>query len=142
MDLSIVVPVYNSVALVPELVRRIVAAMASLESVAAYEVILVNDCSRDNSWEAIEQACAGHAVVRGINLRTNAGQHNAIMAGLRAASGAAIVAMDDDLQHAPEDIAKLYARIRDGHDLCYASFSKPRHARWKVLGSAFRDLTA
>lgn len=142
MDLTIVVPVYNSAGLVAELVRRIVAAITTLESVAAYEIILVNDCSRDASWEMIEQACERHAAVRGINLRINAGQHNAIMAGLRAASGAIIVVMDDDLQHAPEDIGRLHARIREGHDLCYAAFLKPRHARWKVLGTWFRDLTA
>ena len=142
MDLSIVVPVYNSAPLLPELVRRVVAAAAALPQVADYELILVNDCSRDASWQAIEQACAQHAVVRGVNLRTNAGQHNAIMAGLRAARGATIVVMDDDLQHAPEDIGKLCARLREGYDLCYAAFGDPKHALWKRLGSAFRDLTA
>jgi undecaprenyl-phosphate 4-deoxy-4-formamido-L-arabinose transferase len=108
---------------------------------ARYEVILVNDGSRDRSWAMIEQACDAHPAVRGINLRINTGQHNAIMAGLRAASGALIVVMDDDLQHAPEDIAKLQARIGEGYDLCYAAFRQPQHARWKTAGSAFRDLT-
>jgi polyisoprenyl-phosphate glycosyltransferase len=142
MNLSIVVPVYNSERLVPELARRIVGAMALQSSVAKYEVILVNDCSRDGSWEMIERACELHPCVRGVNLRTNTGQHNAIMAGLRAASGAVIVVMDDDLQHAPEDIGKLYAKILEGRDLCYAAFRQPKHARWKIVGSAFRDLTA
>jgi undecaprenyl-phosphate 4-deoxy-4-formamido-L-arabinose transferase len=142
MDLSIVVPVYNSAQLVPELVRRIADALAGHKAIASYEVILVNDCSRDASWQAIAQACERHAAVRGVDLRANAGQHNAIMAGLRAASGEVIVVMDDDLQHAPEDIGKLHARILEGHDLCYAAFRDPKHARWKVLGSAFRDLTA
>jgi glycosyltransferase involved in cell wall biosynthesis len=142
MDLSIVIPVYNSEALLPELTRRIVQTLASQTAVKTYEVILVNDCSRDGSWEMIEQACKLYPGVRGIDLRTNTGQHNAIMAGLRAASGAVIVVMDDDLQHAPEDIGKLYGKIRDGADLCYAAFSNPKHARWKILGSAFRDMTA
>lgn len=142
MDLSIVVPVYNSERLLPELVRRIVGAMKAQRRVATYEVILVNDGSRDASWQGIEQACEQHAEVRGVNLRTNAGQHNAIMAGLRAASGAVIVVMDDDLQHAPEDMEKLCAHVLSGHDLCYAAFRRPRHAWWKILGSSFRDLTA
>jgi len=142
MNLSIVIPVYNSERLVPELTRRIVGAVAQQSSVAKYEVILVNDCSGDGSWKMIEKACERYPGVRGINLRTNTGQHNAIMAGLRAASGAVIVVMDDDLQHAPEDIGKLYASILEGHDLCYAAFSDPKHARWKLLGSMFRDLTA
>lgn len=140
MDLSIVIPVYNSERLVLQLVRRVVDAM-KLRAIASYEIILVNDCSSDASWQRIEQACEQHTEVRGVNLRTNAGQHNAIMAGLRAASGAVIIVMDDDLQHAPEDIEKLSAQVLGGHDLCYAAFRRPRHAWWKVLGSSFRDLT-
>jgi glycosyltransferase involved in cell wall biosynthesis len=142
MDVSIVIPVYNSEGFVAELTRRIVDAMARQQSVAEYEVILVNDCSRDGSWGKIEQACELFPAVRGVNLRTNTGQHNAIMAGLRAASGEVIVVMDDDLQHAPEDIPKLYAKILEGHDLCYAAFRQPKHAAWKIIGSLFRDVTA
>jgi undecaprenyl-phosphate 4-deoxy-4-formamido-L-arabinose transferase len=142
MELSIVVPVYRSEPLVPELTRRIAGAMRRQTEIAAYEVILVNDCSPDRSWEMIEQACELYPNVRGVDLRRNSGQHNAIMAGLRHARGAVIVVMDDDLQHAPEDIGKLYAKILEGHDLCYAAFRHPKHARWKILGSAFRDLTA
>jgi undecaprenyl-phosphate 4-deoxy-4-formamido-L-arabinose transferase len=74
-------------------------------------------------------------------MRINTGQHSAILAGLRAGSGALIVVMDDDLQHAPEDIGKLRAKIDEGYDLCYAAFRRPQHARWKTAGSAFRDLT-
>jgi len=141
MDLSIVIPVYNSERIVPELARRIVAAVAGARPVRDYEVILVNDCSADRSWQMIEQACDAYPAVRGINLRINTGQHNAIMAGLRAASGAVIVVMDDDLQHAPEDIGKLHAKIVAGYDLCYATFRQLQHALWKTAGSAFRDLT-
>ena len=140
MDLSIVVPVYNSERIVPELARRVAGAMAR-EGVRRYELILVNDGSADRSWSVIEQACDANPAVRGINLRINSGQHNAIMAGLRAASGAVIVVMDDDLQHAPEDIGRLTARIAEGKDLCYAAFRQPQHAAWKTAGSLFRDFT-
>lgn len=136
MDLSIVIPVYNSERIVPELVRRIAQAMSG-----DYELILVNDGSADRSWQRIEEACDAYPALRGINLRINTGQHNAIMAGLRAASGAVVVVMDDDLQHAPEDIGKLQAKIAEGYDLCYAAFRRPQHALWKIAGSAFRDLT-
>ena len=136
MDLSIVIPVYNSERIVPELVRRIAQAMR-----CEYELILVNDGSADRSWQMIEQACDAYPALRGINLRINTGQHNAIMAGLRAASGAVIVVMDDDLQHAPEDIGALRAKLGEGYDLCYAAFRRPQHALWKTAGSAFRDLT-
>ena len=142
MDLSIVIPVYRSEQLLPELVRRIAAAMAPPPAGAAYELILVNDCSPDRSWEMIERACEQWPNVKGVNLRRNSGQHNAIMAGLRHATGEVIVVMDDDLQHAPEDIIRLYDSILQGHDLSYAAFRHPQHARWKRAGSAFRDLTA
>jgi polyisoprenyl-phosphate glycosyltransferase len=127
---------------VPELTRRILDALALEGTAGKYELILVNDCSRDGSWGKIEQACERYPAVRGVNLRTNAGQHNAIMAGLRAASGRVIVVMDDDLQHAPEDVSKLYAKIGEGYDLCYAAFRQPKHARWKIMGSLLRDVTA
>jgi len=136
MHLSIVIPVYNSERIVAELVRRIAQAVS-----CEYELILVNDGSVDRSWQMIEQACDAYPAVRGINLRINTGQHNAIMAGLRAARGELIVVMDDDLQHAPEDIGKLQAKVGEGYDLCYATFRRPQHALWKTAGSAFRDLT-
>ena len=141
MDLSIVIPVYNSERIVPELVRRVVAAVGAQRPELKYELVLVNDGSADRSWSMIEQACDAYPAVRGINLRINSGQHNAIMAGLRAASGAVIVVMDDDLQHAPEDIGQLHAKIGEGYDLCYAAFRRSQHALWKTAGSAFRDLT-
>lgn len=140
MDLSIVVPVYNSERIVRELARRVAGAMAR-QGVGRYELILVNDGSSDRSWSMIDEACDADPAVRGINLRINSGQHNAIMAGLRAASGALIVVMDDDLQHAPEDIPKLTAAIAGGHDVCYAAFQQRQHAAWKTAGSLFRDFT-
>ena len=141
MDLSIVIPVYNSERIVPELVRRVAAAVGAQRPELKYELVLVNDGSAGRSWSMIEQACDAYPAVRGINLRINSGQHNAIMAGLRAASGAVIVVMDDDLQHAPEDIGQLHAKIGEGYDLCYAAFRRSQHALWKTAGSAFRDLT-
>src|SRR5436190_11777999 len=142
MDLSIVVPVYRSEKLLPELVRRVGAAMAAGLPGKSYELILVNDCSPDRSWQVIEQACRDSRNVRGVDLRRNSGQHNSIMAGLRHASGGVVIVMDDDLQHAPEDIPKLYASVLDDYDLCYAAFRHPNHALWKRAGSSFRDLTA
>ena len=142
MDLSVVIPVYNSARIVPELAQRVAAAMDRLQDIREYEVILVNDASTDASWQAIERVCELQPQFRGLNLRRNAGQHNAIMAGLRHSTGDVIVVMDDDLQHAPEDIGKLYATVRNGSDVCYAAFQEPRQALWKTLGSRFRDFTA
>jgi undecaprenyl-phosphate 4-deoxy-4-formamido-L-arabinose transferase len=80
--------------------------------------------------------------MRGICLMRNFGQHNAIMAGLRACTGEIVVLMDDDLQHSPGDISRLVDAIRDGADICYTRYVNRRHASWKRLGSWFNNLVA
>src|SRR5687767_15536759 len=105
MELSIVVPVYRSAECLPELVRRVQLTLDG--RVRSYELILVNDCSPDRSWDVIAQLAGTHPHVVGLNLRKNVGQDNAIMAGLHHAKGATIVIMDDDLQHDPADIPAL-----------------------------------
>ncbi len=97
---SVVVPVYNSMATLGALVERLQQVLPTLA--ARYEVILVNDGSRDNSWETITELAAQHSFVHGINLMRNYGQHNALLAGIRAARYSVMVTMDDDLQHPPE----------------------------------------
>lgn len=131
MTISIVIPVYNSEAILPELHRQIDAALADI----AYELILINDKSTDGSWDQIKHLSGNHQHVTGINLRKNYGQDNAIMAGLRFTSGEYVVIMDDDLQHAPEDIIKLYHKCREGYDICYANFVSKKQAVWKNTGS-------
>src|SRR5215472_6257742 len=140
MELSIVVPVYRSATCLPELVRRVRAAVGHLFQ--SHELILVNDDSPDDSWDVIVRLTGEDPSVVGVNLRRNVGQDNAIMAGLRDASGDVIVIMDDDLQHAPEDIAPLYEQIRQGHDVAYARFEHKKQALWKNLGSWFNDWVA
>lgn len=130
-EISIVIPVYNSAAIVSEICRRINDSLATIH----HEIILVNDNSMDASWEKIEAAFLRHENIIGINLRKNYGQDNAIMAGLRHASGNYTVIMDDDLQHNPADIVRLYEKCRQGYDVCYAGFNKKKQAAWKNLGS-------
>jgi len=140
MKLSIVIPVYNSARILPLLVDRI---RASLESaIDPYEIVFVNDMSIDESWQVIQALGLANPAVKGISLRKNTGQHNAIMAGLNHATGDVVVVMDDDLQHPPEDIPLLYDKIRQGHDVCFGEFAGRHHARWKKLGSAFNDRVA
>src|SRR5690349_2010353 len=97
--ISIVVPVYNSAPILPDLVRRIDAVLRP--SYPGLEVVLVNDGSRDASWAAVRAAAAAHPWIRGFDLMRNFGQHNALLCGIRAARGPVIVTMDDDLQHPP-----------------------------------------
>ena len=130
--ISVVVPVFNSADCLPELTRRIHRALQD-----NYELILVNDHSSDNSWEVICSLFREYKTVAGVNLRINSGQDNALMAGLQQTRGDFVVIMDDDLQHAPEDIFQLYDQCLGGYDVCYADFSKKKQAWWKNLGSWF-----
>jgi len=132
IKLSIVVPVYNSEECLSELNTQIEQALANF----SYELILVNDKSSDNSWKKIVDLCEKNKHAIGISLRKNSGQDNAIMAGLKVAKGEYIIIMDDDLQHSPHDILKLYNEcIKKGTDICYAHFSGKKQKNWKNLGS-------
>src|SRR5438552_2813587 len=108
-NLSVVVPVYNSEGSLLELVERLISVLGG--SAQAMEIILVNDGSRDRSWEVLTRLAATHPEVRGINLMRNYGQHNALLAGIRAARGEIIVTIDDDLQNPPEEVPRLLAKL-------------------------------
>jgi undecaprenyl-phosphate 4-deoxy-4-formamido-L-arabinose transferase len=107
--LSVVVPVYNSEGSLTPLVERLVAVLPA--AAAEWEILLINDGSRDRSWEVIRELAARHPRVRGIRMLRNFGQHNALLAGVRAARYSVTITMDDDLQHQPEEIPKLLTEI-------------------------------
>ncbi len=113
--LSIVVPVYRSAEILPELVRRLEDVMPTLAS--SYEVVLVNDCSPDRSWKVIRELASPRSWIRSINLMRNYGQHNALLCGIRACRYGVIVTIDDDLQHPPEEIPKLLAVLSQNYDV-------------------------
>ena len=123
--LSIVIPVYRSQQTLRELHRRIVAVLEPLEP--ALEIILVEDCGGDESWQVIESLAAQDARVRGIKLARNYGQHNALLCGIRAARGEIVVTIDDDLQNPPEEIPKLLATLADNYDVVYGTPQKETH---------------
>ena len=141
-SISIVIPIYNSEKILEKLVDELSKAIPEFASEGDFEVILVNDSSPDNSWNILLMLSRQHSWLKALNLRKNVGQHNALMAGLKHASGEKVVLMDDDLQHSPTDIAKLIYGLDDGSDVCYARFSNKKHAWWKVWGSRFNDWTA
>lgn len=134
-EISIVIPVYNSHECVAELSRQIADALTS-EGIS-YEQIMVNDCSRDSSWDEIKKEAEKNPNLLGINLRKNGGQDSAILTGLNYASGKWVVIMDDDLQHSPYDIPKLYEEAKKGFDVVYADFESKKQKLWKNLGSWF-----
>jgi undecaprenyl-phosphate 4-deoxy-4-formamido-L-arabinose transferase len=140
--LSIVVPVYRSAPILPKLVEAIAAEMGAEGLSSKFELILVNDCSPDDSWQVIRKLAETNPFLKGITLRRNVGQHNAIMAGLHHVSGEYVVLMDDDLQHPPSAIADIVKALADGYDVCYTNYLNRQHAAWKKLGSWFNDRMA
>lgn len=137
---SIVVPVYRSAECLEQLVSRIREAFEKFGH--SYELILVNDGSPDNSWAEIRRLAEAEPFVLGINLRRNAGQDNAIMAGLSESSGEVVIIMDDDLQHDPNDCDELIKKVESGFDICYARFRRNKQALWKNAGSWLNDKLA
>jgi glycosyltransferase involved in cell wall biosynthesis len=117
LAVSVVVPVYNSEGSLRPLVARLEKALGSV----SHEIILVNDGSRDGSWSVIRSMASEIASVRGFDLMRNYGQHNALLAGIRAARGETVVTLDDDLQHPPEEIPRLLAELEKGADVVYGT---------------------
>lgn len=133
MKISVVSPVYRGEKMVSELVRRNVEALSGMG--VDYEIILVNDASPDDSWQAIEAECNMNPKVKGLNLSRNFGQHYAITAGLSYAQGEWIVVMDCDLQDRPEEIPNLYAKAQEGYDSVLAQRVQRNHGWFKQMGS-------
>lgn len=137
--LSVVVPVYNSAATLEQLANRLGPVLQ--ETGLSHEMILVNDGSRDESWAVIQKLAAQHPWVNGLCLMRNYGQHNATLAGIRAARFAITVTMDDDLQHPPEELSKLLAKLAEGYDVVYGSPERERHGGLRNLASVVTKLT-
>jgi undecaprenyl-phosphate 4-deoxy-4-formamido-L-arabinose transferase len=125
MKVSVVVPVYHGAATIEELARRLQPVLDA--HAEAYELILVNDGSPDDSWPAIQKLAAAHPWVHGMDLMRNYGQHNALLCGVRAARYESVVTMDDDLQNPPEEVPKLLAGLSGGLDVVYGAPDRIQH---------------
>src|SRR5262249_55047131 len=131
--ISVVIPVYRSEAILPELLHRLSEVLPTLTP--SYEVVLVNDASPDRSWEVICGLSEQYRWVHAINLMRNYGQHNALLCGIRATHYALVVTMDDDLQHPPEEIPKLLAVLEQGYDVVYGGPAQEQHGLMRDLAS-------
>ncbi|MBZ9787829.1 glycosyltransferase family 2 protein [Psychroflexus sp. CAK57W] len=131
--ISIVSPVYMAEKILPELVSRIETSVEKITT--DYEIILVEDCGSDNSWEVIEQLSKNKSYLKGIKLSRNFGQHYAITCGLDHARGEWVVVMDCDLQDQPEEIEKLYKKAIEGFDVVFARRVERNDSFLKKLGS-------
>jgi glycosyltransferase involved in cell wall biosynthesis len=140
LALSIVIPVYNGA----NSVRALIAALEDLSIVGGHEIVLVNDGSADNSL-AVCQEIVGKARVPMtlVNLARNYGEHNAVITGLRYASGEHIITMDDDLQNPPEEVQRLLTFAqRNGNQVVYTYFEEKNHAAWRNVASRFANFVA
>lgn len=133
--LSIVVPVYCGKRTLPELVRRINATMERELNDMAYEVILVDDRSPDESFKIIKDLCRTQENLVGIQLKKNYGQQNATFCGLHYASGDIVITMDDDLQHDPSHIPSFLAEMEGKTDLVYGVFQTRDDGFYRQMGS-------
>lgn len=130
--ISIIIPTYKCAPFIEEICER---CQHSINF--PYEIIFVNDNSPMNDWDLIEKVCSVYNNVKGINLSRNFGQHHAIYAGLKHASGDWIVVMDGDLQDQPEEITKLYNKAQEGYDIVYAKRFERKDSFLKKLGSKY-----
>jgi len=131
--ISVVIPVYNSAQILPELVERLAAVLPGLSG--DFEVILVNDGSRDESWKVIQNLSVKYKWLRGLCLMRNYGQHNALLAGIRSALYDVTLTMDDDLQHPPEELSKIIQALTDEVDVVYAPPLVEQHSLYRNVAS-------
>ena len=139
-ELSIIIPVYNSEDILENLTNKLIQTLE--KKYKNFEIILINDASKDNSWKIVQKLCKKNNLIKGINLRKNVGQHNAIFAGLENCDGKIIVTMDDDGQNLPESIPILVEKLNEGFDVCYANYKNKKHNFFRKFGSFINNLVA
>jgi glycosyltransferase involved in cell wall biosynthesis len=116
MDISVVIPLFNEEESLPELAAWIDKVMK--ENKFSYEIIMIDDGSKDNSWQVIEDLQAKNQFIKGIKFRRNYGKSAALYCGFEVAQGDVVITMDADLQDSPDEIPGLYKMIKeDGYDL-------------------------
>lgn len=136
---SFVVPCYRSAKTIEGVVTEIRDTMAELKEYT-YEIILVNDCSPDDTFDVIRKLCRQHNNITGINLAKNFGQHAALMAGLRKSDGDIVVCLDDDGQTPANEVGKLLNALQEGSDVVYASYGDKKHSAFRNFGTWMNDI--
>ncbi|HEX3010206.1 MAG TPA: glycosyltransferase family 2 protein [Bacteroidales bacterium] len=138
MKLSICVPVYNGADSIGKLLEVIDSTFSEME----FEVVLVNDGSRDNSSAVCQEMVNRYSYVKFIDLRRNFGEHNAVMCALNYCTGDYATIIDDDLQNPPIEILKLLDEVEKGFDVVYAKYHEKKHNVFRNFGSRVNDLFA
>lgn len=137
-SISVVIPVYNSESILPELINKLGPVLSKIAG--QYEVVLVNDGSQDHSWDVTCELAKEYNWIYPVNLMRNYGQHNALLCGIRIAKNEIIVTMDDDLQNPPEEIPKLLGKLVEGYDVVYGKPNREQHGFWRDVASQVTKL--
>lgn len=136
---SFVIPCYRSEQTITHVVDEIHRTLAELNKYD-YEIILVNDCSPDGTFDVIRALCEADSRIVGINLAKNFGQHAALMAGFRQVQGDIVVCLDDDGQTPANEVGKLLEQIEQGSDVVYAKYNVKKHSAFRNFGSHVNEL--
>lgn len=132
MKISFIIPCYCSSQTITGVVKEINETVLDRDE---YEIILINDASKDNTFEIIKKLCNENPNIKGINFAKNFGQHAALMAGFQYATGDVIVCLDDDGQTPPSEVYKLLDALDEEADVVYAKYRKKKHSRFRNIGS-------
>lgn len=136
---SFVIPCYRSEATLPGVIREIQRKMSQMEEYD-YEVVLVNDCSPDETFDTIKKLCRENDNITGIDLARNFGQHSALMAGFHYTKGDIVVCLDDDGQTPADEVDKLLDGIAKGADVVYAKYINKHHSCFRNWGSHVNEV--
>ena len=141
IEVSIIIPVYNSFEILDELNQRILKSLKNVNLSENFELIMINDFSKDKSWDKIKYLSSKYNYIKGINLSDNFGQHNAIMAGLNNCKGEYVITIDDDLQHPPEFFPEIIKKL-ENYDVCYTNYRNRKHNFWKKIVSKINNIVS
>ena len=136
---SFVIPCYNSARTLEKVVEEITDVMKNTQNYS-YEIVLVNDCSPDDTFEVIRSICSKREDICGVNLAKNFGQHAALMAGFHYVHGDIIVCLDDDGQTPAGEVGKLLDKLKEGYDVVYAKYEHKQHSAFRNFGSRINEL--
>lgn len=135
--ISVVIPAYKSRQSLPILIDRLETTLSGLGR--PFEVVLVDDCSPDDTWEVMLALKQERRWLKIARLLRNSGQHNAILCGFSLVTGDVVVTMDDDLQNPPEEIPALLAAVDGGVDLAIGAYDDKKHASVRSIGGGLID---
>ena len=141
-QVSFVIPCYRSEQTLGNVINEIEETMKSMQDRFSYEIVLVNDCSPDNTLDVIKSLVESHDNITGIDFARNFGQHSALMAGLRETKGEYVVCLDDDGQTPANEVGKLLDALDEGADAVYARYAHKKHSAFRNFGTFMNEKMA